>query len=85
MEAPKEIYINNYNGNDTWGSGWHTKPSSDSTVISHKYIRADLALSLAQVVKLDNIIMNMVSEGYNDGYKTRPFYEEVLRRFNEEK
>ena len=42
----------------------------------------DLALTLAQVVKLDNIIMNMVGEGYNDGYKTRPFYEEVLKRFN---
>lgn len=43
----------------------------------------DLALTVAQVVKLDNIIMNMVAEGYNDGYKTRPFYEEVLKRFNE--
>lgn len=43
-----------------------------------------LALTLEQVVKLDNIIMNMVAEGYNDGYKTRPFYEEVLRRFNEQ-
>lgn len=42
----------------------------------------NLALSLEQVVKLDNIIMNMVGEGYNDGYKTRPFYEEVLKRFN---
>lgn len=45
----------------------------------------DLALSLEQVVKLDNIIMNMVGEGYNDGYKTRPFYEEVLKRFNEQR
>ena len=45
----------------------------------------DLALSLVQIVKLDNIIMNMVGEGYNDGFKTRPFYEEVLRRFNEQR
>ena len=45
----------------------------------------DLALTLKQVVKLDNIIMNMVGEGYNDGYKTRPFYEEVLKRFNEQR
>lgn len=45
----------------------------------------DPALSLAQVVKLDSIIMNMVGEGYNDGYKTRPFYEEVLKRFNEQR
>ena len=45
----------------------------------------NLALTLKQVVKLDNIIMNMVGEGYNDGYKTRPFYEEVSKRFNEQK
>lgn len=40
---------------------------------------------LKMVVRLDNIVMNMVGEGYNNGYKTRPFYEEVLRRFNENK
>lgn len=45
----------------------------------------DLALNLEQVVKIDNIIMNMVGEGYNDGYKTKPFYEEALRRFNKQK
>jgi len=44
-----------------------------------------LALTLADVVTLDCIIMNMVGEGYNDGYKTRPFYEEVLKRFNEQR
>ena len=38
-------------------------------------------MTLEQVVKLDNIIMNLAAEGYNSGYKTRPFYEEVLRRF----
>lgn len=63
--------------------------TSDNPSVAYKagYEQAekDLALSLAQVVKLDNIIMNMVGEGYNDGYKTRPFYEEVLRRFNESK
>lgn len=42
-------------------------------------------MTLEQVVKLDCIIMNMVAEGYNDGYKTRPFYEEVLRRFNSQR
>lgn len=40
---------------------------------------------LKMVVRLDNIVMNMVGEGYNNGFKTRPFYEEVLRRFNENK
>lgn len=45
----------------------------------------ELALTLEQIVKLDNIIMNMVGEGYNDGYKTRPFYEEVLKRYNEQR
>lgn len=45
----------------------------------------DLTLTLEQVVKLDCLIMNMDEEGYNDGYKTRPFYEEVLRRFNEQR
>lgn len=63
--------------------------TSDNPSVAYKagYDQAekDLALSLAQIVKLDNIIMNMVGEGYNDGYKTRPFYEEVLRRFNESK
>lgn len=39
-------------------------------------------IDLEKVVMVDNIIMNMVGEGYNDGYKTRPFYEEVMRRIN---
>lgn len=55
------------------------------TVAEALWPKKDLALSLAQVVKLDSIIMNMVGEGYNDGYKTRPFYEEVLKRFNEQR
>lgn len=57
----------------------------DRLLYQHAYEQAekDLALTLEQIVKLDNIIMNMVGEGYNDGYKTRPFYEEVLKRFNE--
>lgn len=45
----------------------------------------DSELTLEQIVRLDCIIMNMVGEGYNNGYKTRPFYEEVLRRFNTRK
>lgn len=49
-----------------------------------KQMKEKIALTLADVVTLDNIIMNMVGEGYNDGYKTRPFYEEVLKRFNDE-
>ena len=40
-------------------------------------------VELEKVVMIDNVIMNMTAEGYNNGYKTRPFYEEVLRRFNE--
>lgn len=39
-------------------------------------------VDLEKVVMIDNLIMNLAAEGYNDGYKTRPFYEEVLRRFN---
>lgn len=45
----------------------------------------DLALTLEDIVRLDCLIMGMEAEGYNEGYKTRPFYEEVLRRFNEAK
>lgn len=54
----------------------------EACIKGYEQAEKDLALTLAQVVKLDNIIMNMVGEGYNDGYKTRPFYEEVLKRFN---
>lgn len=39
-------------------------------------------VDLEKVVMIDNLIMNMTAEGYNNSYKTRPFYEEVLRRFN---
>lgn len=42
-------------------------------------------VDLEKVVMIDNVIMNMTAEGYNKGYKTRPFYEEVLRRFNARK
>lgn len=44
----------------------------------------DLALTLEDIVRLNLLIMGMEAEGYNEGYKTRPFYEEVLRRFNEQ-
>ena len=42
-------------------------------------------VDLNAVVRIDNIVMALLNEGYNSGYKTRPFYEEVLRRFNEKK
>lgn len=42
MEAPEKIYINNYNGNDTWGNQWHTKPSTNPSTVSHEYIRKDI-------------------------------------------
>lgn len=42
-------------------------------------------VDLEKVVMIDNIVMNMVGEGYNDGFKTRPFYEEVVRRINARK
>ncbi len=42
-------------------------------------------VGLEEVVMIDNVIMNMTAEGYNNGYKTRPFYEEVLRRLNARK
>lgn len=42
-------------------------------------------VDLKMVVKIDNIVMNMLGEGYNNGYKTRPFYEEVLQRLNARK
>ena len=45
----------------------------------------DLALTLEDIVRLDCLIMNMVGEGYNNGYKTRPFYKEALKRFNEQR
>ena len=57
----------------------------EACIKGYEQAEKDLALTLKQVVKLDNIIMNMVGEGYNDGYKTRPFYEEVLKRFKEQK
>lgn len=47
----------------------------------YKDAQQDLALTLEDIIRLDLLIMNMVVEGYNDGYKTRQFYEEVLRRF----
>lgn len=70
----------------------HAKRVQSERTDTHQPVRAifqqgyeqtekDLALTLEQVVKLDRIIVNMVVEGYNDGYKTRQFYEEVLRRF----
>ena len=52
--------------------------------IAYGQAEKDLALTLEDIVRLDLLIMNMVGEGYNDGYKTRPFYEEVLRRFNDQ-
>ena len=39
-------------------------------------------VDLETVVRIDNIVMSMLGEGYNSGYKTRPFYEEALRRLN---
>lgn len=42
-------------------------------------------VDLKKVVMIDNIVMNMIGEGYNDGFKTRPFYEEVVRRINARK
>lgn len=42
-------------------------------------------VDLKMVVRIDNIVMNLLGEGYNSGYKTRPFYEEVLRRLNARK
>lgn len=42
-------------------------------------------VDLEMVVRIDNIVMTMLSEGYNSGYKTRPFYEEVVRRINARK
>ena len=73
----KEEDVLTYNPDGTMGQ--MSLPSDLFIVTPEK----DLALTLEQVVKLDNIIMNMVGEGYNNGYKTRPFYEEVLKRFNE--
>lgn len=53
--------------------------------IGYMHAEKDLALTLEDIVRLDCLIMRMVGEGYNDGYKTRTFYEEVLRRFNEQR
>lgn len=79
---------------EDWEAGYFDDPDevTDDNEEAREYFQQgyeqaekDLALTLAQVVKLDNIIMNMVGEGYNDGYKTRPFYDEVLKRFNEQR
>lgn len=51
MKAPDKIYINNYNGNDTWGSQWHTKPAIDPVTISHEYIRKDALMELLKPEK----------------------------------
>lgn len=48
-------------------------------------VKVQQEVDLEKVVMIDNLIMNLAAEGYNDGYKTRPFYEEVLRRFNAKK
>lgn len=42
-KAPERIYINNYNGNDTCGNQWHTKPSTNPSTVSHEYIRKDIS------------------------------------------
>ena len=41
------------------------------------------ALTLEDVVMIGNIILDLKAINFNDGYLTRPFYEEVLKRFNE--
>ena len=66
---------------------YHYTSDNPSVAYTAGYEQAekDLALTLEQVVKLDYIIMGMVAEGYNDGYKTRPFYEEAIRRFNSQR
>ena len=61
------------------------KPKRNAFLQGYEQAEKDLTLTLELVVKLDCLIMNMDEEGYNDGYKTRPFYEEVLRRFNEQR
>lgn len=52
--------------------------------VGYMQAEKDLALTLEDIVRLNLLIMGMEAEGYNDGYITRPFYEEVLRRFNEQ-
>jgi len=52
--------------------------------VGYMQAERDLALTLEDIVRLNLLIMGMEAEGYNDGYKTRPFYEEVLRRFNDQ-
>ena len=61
------------------------RPKRNAFLQGYEQAEKDLTLTLEQVVKLDCLIMNMDEEGYNDGYKTRSFYEEVLRRFNEQR
>ena len=48
MKAPDKIYINNYNGNETWGNQWHTKPSTNPSTVSHEYIRKGALLEWAK-------------------------------------
>lgn len=53
MKAPDKIYINNYNGNDTWGNQWHSKPSQNPSVVSHEYICKDALLEWAKETYLN--------------------------------
>lgn len=61
--APDKIYINNYNGNDTFGNQWHTKPSESPSVVSHEYIRKDALLEWVKE-KEQNAITNLVKLTY---------------------
>lgn len=65
---------------------WYEAGTGKAYSISDvEILKEQQEVDLEKVVMIDNVIMNMTAEGYNNGYKTRPFYEEVLRRFNARK
>ena len=65
MKAPDKININNYNGNDTFGNQWHTKPSESPSVASHEYIRKDALLE--RINETTEILNGMANEGFKRG------------------
>lgn len=65
---------------------WDGHTPQEAAKRLYKYLQQEQQeVDLKKVVMIDNLIMNMVAEGYNEGFKTRPFYEEVIRRLNARK
>ena len=83
LEGDMEVSKGDYVIKGVKGEFYPCKPDIfEQTYESAETQQEQQKVDLEKVVMIDNLIMNLAAEGYNDGYKTRPFYEEVLRRFN---